>query len=326
MQQVRNNNFDPSCAPLAKPPQRLRPMLATPIHRPFRRAGWIFEVKWDGYRAIAEVHGTNVRMHSRNGNDLSRRFPDIINPLTKLGHDAVLDGELVVLDAQGIAHFQWLQDYPSYGGQLVYYVFDLLFWNGHDLTKFPLLERKRLLRQIVPENSRHVRYCDHVEIEGEMFFEAIKRQGVEGMIAKDAASPYTIGRRSKRWLKIKAYSMQQALIAGYKEGEGSRQKLGSLVLGVQRDGALVHIGEVGSGLSDRSVIAMLERLKPLVQKTCPFDKRPKIVGRVHWVRPELRCSVKYQDWTADGRLRHPVWIGLEEELGSSRKSAGERQA
>jgi bifunctional non-homologous end joining protein LigD len=312
MQTRSETKFDLSNAPLATPPRAIRPMLATAIHQPFRKDGWIFEVKWDGYRAITEVAGTTVRIHSRNGNDLGRRFSAIVDQAAKIGHDAVFDGELVVLDDRGIAHFAWLQDYPSYGGQLVYYVFDLLYLDGRDLTKLPLLQRKQLLLGALPAKSRHLRYCDHVDTEGVIFFDAIKRQGVEGMVAKDSSSPYVPGRRSKRWLKLKSYSIQKAFIAGYKEGEGSRQELGSLVLGVEREASFVHIGEVGSGLSHSSSLAMLERLKPLVQQRCPFGTKPKIAGRVHWVRPELRCAVRYQAWTPDGRLRHPVWIGLEE--------------
>jgi bifunctional non-homologous end joining protein LigD len=300
-------------------------MLATTVAEPFRKDGWLFEIKWDGYRAIAEVVGSNVRIQSRNGNNLSGRFPSIVRQLGQLGHQAVLDGEIVVLDSAGVARFEWLQNFPSYGGQLVYYVFDVLHLDGRDLTGLPLRRRKELLKQIIPSASPQLRYCDHIDTEGKSFFEAIKRGGAEGMIAKDGASQYLPGRRSKRWLKIKHHSRQEAVIAGYKQGEGARQELGSLVLGVFRHGTLVHIGEVGTGLTDPALRSLLQRLNPLVQETCPFQKRPKIVGRVHWVRPILRCDVKFQSWTVDGRLRHPVWLGLREGTQAETKPAESQQ-
>jgi bifunctional non-homologous end joining protein LigD len=306
-------------SPRGKSPKRSgssdvpQPMLASIAPAPFRRPGWIFEIKWDGYRAIAEKAGSTVRLHSRNQNLLNDRYPAIARGVAQLEHDAILDGEIVVLDPRGVAQFGWLQGYPRYGGQLVYYVFDLLQLDGENLTELPLVERKRRLQEILPSASSNVRYCDHIETEGTLFFDAIVQRGVEGIVAKDGSSLYRPGQRTKNWLKIKGHSRQEAIVAAFTESEGAGREIGALVLGVERDGTLVHIGEVGTGFSDNTLKSIWNRLKPLVQTQCPFPQRPKVKGRVHWVRPTLTCEVKFHNWTIDGKLRHAVWMGFKDE-------------
>jgi bifunctional non-homologous end joining protein LigD len=239
-------------APRVAMPANVRPMLATLVDKPFDRAGWIFEIEWDGYRVIAEVDKGHVRLFSRNGLSFTERYHAVATALEKIRHQAVLDGEVVVLDGKGHPSFDALQNYRSHraAGHLVYEVFDILYLDGHDLRGLPLIRRKETLRQILPVVPG-LAFCDHIEDCCLAFFDAAKKAGLEGMIAKDVASMYLAGRRSDRWLKVKATLQQEAVIAGFTRPGGSRQHFGSLVLGVYEKGELVHIGEVGTGFDGR---------------------------------------------------------------------------
>jgi bifunctional non-homologous end joining protein LigD len=190
-------------APKGKPPRKVKPMLATLVDKPFDRAGWLFEIKWDGYRAIAEVSQGGIRLYSRKQLSFNERYQPVVTALEQLGHEAVLDGEIVVLDGEGRPRFQLLQNYQkTREGQLVYYVFDLLYLDGRDLRSLPLSRRKKILQAILG-TSLHVRLSDHVEQKGKLFLQAAKKQGLEGIMAKDGASPYREGKRTHEWLKIK---------------------------------------------------------------------------------------------------------------------------
>jgi bifunctional non-homologous end joining protein LigD len=288
-------------------------MLATFVEESFDRAGWLFELKLDGYRAIAEVEPKSALLYSRNHNSYEERFRPVVESLRRLGHRAVLDGEVVVVDAAGKPQFQLLQNYQKTGrGRLVYYVFDLLYLDGHDLRGLPLKRRKEILQQVLPDLPA-VKFNEHVEERGTAFFQAVAEHGLEGVIAKNAASPYREGLRSRNWLKIKTHLRQQAVIAGYTKPRGSRKNLGALVLGVYDGEALVYIGHAGGGFAETTLADVYAKLRPLAQDKCPFVKRPKTNAPVQWVRPELVCEVTFQAWTQDGQMRQPIFLGLRQD-------------
>lgn len=297
-------------APLAKMPRLVKPMLATPTGRPFDRAGWLFEIKWDGYRALAEIEAGQVRLYSRNQISLEERFAPLIAPLRRLGLDAVLDGEVVVLDEAGKPRFQLLQDYAKHKpGLLVFYIFDLLYLAGHDLRKLPLVRRKELLKQILPSDPR-LCFSDHVEDQGRAFFDLVARQGLEGIVAKDGSSSYTSGQRSTAWLKIKTEQRMAAVIGGFTQPGGGRKHFGSLVLGTYSGKELVYIGHVGTGFSEAQLREIGHALEPLIQSSCPFRKKPAANAPVRWVKPVLVCEVSFREWTRDQVMRHPAFLGL----------------
>lgn len=288
-------------------------MLATLVAKPFDRAGWLFEIKWDGYRAIAEVSKRDVRLYSRQQVSFADRFGSLVQALRKLRHEAVLDGEIVVLDNRGRASFQLLQHYRKTGtGRLVYYVFDLLYLDGHDLRHLPLQQRKQLLETILGD-SPALLFSQHIEERGIAFFQAIARQGLEGMMAKNGRSPYREGVRSRQWLKIKTAWRQEAVICGFTKGRGERRHFGALVLGVYEGTDLFYIGHVGSGFTEENLAQIRTELEPLAQHSCPFRIPPKTNAPVQWVRPELVCEVAFREWSASGRLRQPVFQGLRED-------------
>jgi len=288
-------------------------MLAGTAAKPFDDPDWIFEVKWDGYRAVAEIGDQDVVLHSRNLRSLNERFPAIADALRKLEVAAVLDGEIVVVDDHGRPDFQKLQNYrASRAGRLVYYVFDLPWFRGHDLTKLPLIKRKGLLQALLP-NLPEIKFSDHVREEGRLFFDAVKKKGLEGMMAKHAQSRYRAGARSPHWLKVKHRLTQEAVIAGFTEPGGARGHFGALVLGVFDGKELVHIGQVGGGFGARSLREIRERLDPLIRAKSPFRKAPAVNTPVTWVKPELVCEVAFAEWTGDGVLRQPVFLRLRED-------------
>jgi bifunctional non-homologous end joining protein LigD len=300
-----------SKAPL---PAHVKPMLATLAKSAFDRQGWLFEIKWDGYRALAEIRNKGVLLYSRHDLTFNDRFPAIVRSLGSLPFDALLDGEIVVVDESGRADFQLLQDYPeSAGGSLVYYVFDLLHLDGFDLMRLPLVRRKGILRQILPELP-HVRLSDHIEKEGLSLFKAARENMVEGIVAKDGMSPYRPGQRSREWLKIKTQRQQEAVIGGFTAPRGGRKGFGALVLGVYENGRLVYIGHTGGGFTDRQLGALMERLEPIATKEPPFETPPRTNGSVTWVRPKLVSEVRFSEWTKEGLMRQPVFLGLREDL------------
>jgi len=291
----------------------VRPMLATLTAEPFDRPGWLFEIKWDGYRAIAHVHRKSVRLVSRTGADFGPRYRPVVEALRVLGHDAVLDGEVVVVDAEGRSHFQLLQNYQKTGrGDLRYYVFDLLSLDGRDLRARPLVERKKWLAKVISGRSV-VQLSEHVEEKGRAFFRAAESKGLEGMIAKDGSSPYRAGVRSRDWLKVKTHLRQEAVVGGFTEPRGSRKSLGALLLGVYEGGELVYIGHTGGGLAMAQLTDLRARLNPLERKSSPFRTKPKPNAPVHWVKPEVVVEVTFREWTQDGIMRQPIFVGLRED-------------
>lgn len=296
-------------------PHDVKPMLAKIGKGPFDDKDWIFEMKYDGYRAIAEVDKGKVELYSRNQLTFNRKFAKIAERLSALPHQAVLDGEIVVHDKDGKPKFQLLQNYQKTGkGDIYYYVFDLLYLNGYELSDLTLLDRKKLLKQIIKElGDPIILYSDHIKEEGKAFFEEVKTQQLEGIIAKKSDSLYRKGQRSSDWLKIKTSARQEAVIAGFTEPRGSRKLFGALVLGVYEKGELQYIGHTGGGFNSKSLKMMMEKLEPLIRKTSPFKKKVKTNMPVTWVKPVLVCEVSFGEWTAEGNMRHPIFEGLRED-------------
>jgi bifunctional non-homologous end joining protein LigD len=300
-------------APPGAMPHAVRPMLATPVGAPFDHQEWLFEVKWDGYRAIAEVRDGDVSLYSRNLLPLDERFAPVVKALRSCRYEAVLDGEIVVVDARGQPDFQLLQNYrKSGGGHLLYYVFDLLHFRGHDLTGLPLVRRKELLKGILP-SSPHLRFSEHVRGDGVLFFRVVREKGLEGIVAKHAASPYRMGHRSRQWLKVKARLTQEGVIAGFTAPKGTRGHFGTLVLGVYEGDELVCIGHAGGGFGGKELAQIHERLIPLILDECPFGTEPQTNAPATWVRPELVCEVALSGWTEEGVMRHPVFLRMRED-------------
>lgn len=292
-------------------PREVKPMLATLVDAPFDRDGWVFETKWDGYRAIAEITGDSVKLYSRNLTDFTEEFAPVTETIGRLGHDAVIDGEVVVME-RGRSSFQALQNYHRTGkGKLTYAVFDLLYLDGHDLRSFPLRDRKELLCKLV-SGIKGIHYSKHVEHDGIKAFRKAAKEGGEGVIAKNTESPYS-GRRSNDWLKVKTSLRQEAVIGGFTEPRGSRKKFGAVLLGLHEGSEFRYIGHTGGGFDEASLVQVYKRLKPLSRKTSPFSEAPKPNAPVTWVKPEVLCEVKFQEWTGDGHMRQPIFLGLRDD-------------
>jgi bifunctional non-homologous end joining protein LigD len=281
-------------------------------------AEWVFEVKWDGYRAIGYVLGGEATLVSRNGNDQTQRFANVAKELAKAVKtpDCVLDGEVCALDEQGRPSFSAMQQGKP-GTPIVYEVFDLLELDGEPLVDLPLRERRKRLDALLDRRNRTVRLSEQFE-DGAALYEAAKQQGLEGVVAKRLDAPYRQAKRTREWLKIKTHGRQEFVIAGYTKGQGRRTgRFGSLVLGVWRGEELSYAGNVGTGFTDKDIDELLRKLRPLEQKESPFrvvPKMPKVKRTdVIWVKPELVCEVEFVEWTHDGRLRAPSFQGLRED-------------
>jgi bifunctional non-homologous end joining protein LigD len=301
-----------------RPSREYAPMLATLEQDVPRGAGWVFEVKWDGYRALAYVSQGEVTLTSRKGNDLTERFPSVAKEIAKAMKtpDCVLDGEVCALDEEGRSSFSAMQQGKP-GTQLVYYVFDLLELEGESLVDLPLSERRGRLEKLLDRRNRTVRLSEAFD-DGEALFAAARKQGLEGIIAKRVDSRYAVGRRTRDWLKIKTHGRQEFIIAGYTKGQGRRAgTLGSLVLAVRRGRELEYVGNVGTGFTGDEIEKLLKKLRPLERATPPFREVPKMPkvrkGDVVWVEPKLVCEVEFAEWTHDGRLRAPSYQGLRED-------------
>lgn len=285
-------------------------MLSTLVDEPFDNENWLFEIKWDGYRAIGSVINKKVELYSRNNISFKERYTPISDALKDFSKDVIVDGEIVSLDESGFSKFQYLQNWQSeQQGELVYYIFDLLWMDGYDLTQLPLTERKKILRQVIPE-SNVIRYSDHVEKNGKEFFEIAKKQGLEGIIGKNKNSTYQYDTRSKNWLKIKTASRQEAIICGFTAPRASRQYFGALILGIYENGKLVYAGHTGSGFNQKTLKETWNKLQPLITGTCPFATKPKTNMPATWIKPKLICEVKFQEWTHEHIMRVPIFMGL----------------
>jgi bifunctional non-homologous end joining protein LigD len=308
-------------------PTAVHPMLATPVEKPFDNPEWLFEIKWDGYRAVSFFQDSKVRLVSRNQNNLTGEFPELHELSKSIKADnAVLDGEIVVLDDQGRASFSLMQQHTGIrkGGrrtgarrelQVVYYIFDLIYLDGYDLRRVSLEQRKQALAQIVVADDL-VRYSDHFP-QGLALFEVAKQKGLEGILAKKRASHYE-ERRSHEWLKIKVTRTIDCVIGGYTDPEGSRQYFGSIVLGLyDKKGRLIHVGQAGTGFNQAKLKEIWQVLKTLETNRSPFYGDVD-AAHVHWVKPERVAEIKFTEWTHETveggmKLRAPVFLGLRED-------------
>ncbi|MDR9458183.1 MAG: DNA ligase D [Salegentibacter sp.] len=290
----------------------LKPMLATVTKKIFNNPDWIYEIKWDGYRLVANIQDGEVNLYSRNGISFNKKFPGLRKELEQIPHDTILDGEVVILNEDGVPDFQALQNYDSKTkGELRYYVFDMLYLNDHSMLDLPLLERKSLLPEVL-EDLEAVVYCDHIQGMGNAFYKKAIDAGLEGVIAKKADSTYSPGYRSESWLKIKAVQTREAIICGYTDSEES--VFGSLILGTFKDGELIYIGNCGTGFSNEEQKDLLKKFKKHETKESPFPKKINLRGRKPiWMQPKLICEVKYSEMTKNGLLRHSVFKGLRED-------------
>ena len=287
-------------------------MLATLTDAPFDDADWIFESKWDGFRMVASIERGSVTLYSRNGKIISHSYMGVAKALEKIKHDAVLDGELVALDAHGISRFQLLQNALRAEATLRYCIFDLMFLDGEDLRGRPLIERKDRLRRILPKDPL-LAFSAHRKHTGTKFFKEAEKEGLEGVMAKRASSLYLSGQRSKDWLKIKTARRQEVVIVGFTAPRRSRPYFGSLVLAVREGSTWRYIGHVGTGFTHATLEELHGRLWPLRASRSPFEERVKDEAATTWVKPKLVAEVKSTEWTTAGEMRHPAYLGLRED-------------
>ncbi len=312
---TRNNvpSILPEGVPKAPMPQKVKPMLAKLIDASFDDPDFIFEIKWDGYRAIAEIKKNNINLYSRNGLSFNEKYPTLIKILSQIKHDVILDGEVVVLNNDGHSNFQLLQNYKEeYAPDLCFYVFDILHLDGYELVDLPLIERKKYINEVIADLP-NIRYSDHIPEYGNLFFKEAETKKLEGIIAKKSNSPYRIGRRSNDWLKIKTTNQQEFIICGFTEPKGGRKHLGSLILGAYDQDKLVYVGHSGGGFTDKSLKETKEKLEPYFQKSSPFKEKIKTNSPVTWLKPQLVCEVSFAEWTDEKILRHPIFQAFRED-------------
>ena len=305
----------PEAARPARPPESVRPMLATLTEHYFSDPGWLYERKLDGERVLARRVDGRVRLLSRTGRDLTGSYPEVAEALAVAGPDVIVDGEVVAFEGNrtSFARLQrrmQLTDPAAArrtGVAVYYYAFDVLHAGGYDLTGAPLRERKSLLRRVV-RFADPVRYTAHRNRDGEAYREHACRHGWEGVIAKRAGAPYRPG-RSRDWLKFTCVTEQEFVVGGFTEPRGSRTGLGALLVGYYDGDRLRYAGKVGTGYDQRTLRELRERLDGLATDGSPFAGNPRERG-VHWARPELVAEVGFTEWTTDGLLRHPRYLGL----------------
>jgi bifunctional non-homologous end joining protein LigD len=295
-------------------PTNWKPQLATLSDEVPRTKSWLFETKYDGYRALIMINKGKVELVSRNGLSFNAKYQPLVESFGIIKDNVVLDGEIVVEDDKGLSHFQWLQYYnddPN-RGKLKCYVFDILYFNGFDITPLTLIQRKKILEALLPE-AEDIIYSRHTIGNGQTALKKINKQGGEGLIAKKIDSAYHINSRSKDWLKIKVSNEQEMVIGGYTEPKGSRQGFGALLLGYYEGNKLVYSGKVGTGFNEDVLKELHSKLKRLERKTMPFAVVPKEERHAHWVTPKLVAQIKYSEWTEEGSLRHPVFLALRDD-------------
>ncbi len=279
------------------------PMLATLIKEPFDDPEWLFEIKWDGYRALSYIRQNQAKILSRTNKNMNAQFPLLIKDLKKVKDSVILDGEIVVLDESGKSNFQG-------SGALCYYVFDILFKDEQDLRDLPLISRKKILKKwINPFSFSHIRYCDHVLQKGKAFFKTAVEHELEGIIGKKISSTYQ-SKRSADWVKIKSGKHAKVVIGGFSAPKGSRKKFGALLVGVYNDKKeLVYAGRIGGGFTDSELDALYKKMLPLIQEKCPFKDIPPSKD-VQWIKPKIMCEVHFSEWTKAKSMRHPIFGGL----------------
>ena len=283
-------------------------MLATLVGEPFDLPGWVYEEKYDGYRILAYKEGSRVTLLSRNDNDRTGTFASVAAAVAKLpDRTLLLDGEVVVFDPEGVSRFQLLQR----GGAHSYAVFDCLWRAGRDLRRLPLEDRRRELQKAIGRGSKTVFLSRRLAKNGLAAYRDARGRGFEGLVAKDGASPYE-ERRSAKWLKVKVHQEDEFVVGGYTPPRGARSHLGALLLGAYAKGKLLYVGKVGTGFSEKTLGELARTLAPLERKTAAFVNPPREKGAV-WLEPSLVAQISYQELTADGKLRQPVFLGLRDD-------------
>ncbi|MCQ6961580.1 non-homologous end-joining DNA ligase [Mucilaginibacter aquariorum] len=300
-------------------PTVIEPMKATLVNTPFNASGWSYETKWDGYRALGVVLDGEAKLISRNGLTFDRFYP-ITTQLARWKARAVIDGEIVVLNQKGISDFAALQNWRGMAnGQLVYEVFDILWYEGRNLMDLPLTGRQAVLKAVLPQAGNHVRLSEVQHDDGVGVFQSAERQGLEGIIAKKADSKYLPGIRSRDWLKIKVKRRQEVVIGGFTQKQDSPNLLSALLVGVYQNGKLRYVGKVGTGFPLELQKTLMARFRPVIVANCPFDhtvSEPsdflpgRLGGRPIWLSPELVGEVDFAEITAEGKLRQASFKGL----------------
>lgn len=304
--------------------EEIKPMLATLVSEPVEDKEWLYEIKWDGYRAVGYINNGKVEIKSRNNKSFNEKFYPIYDALQKWKINAIVDGEIVVINDKGIPDFSDLQAWRSEAdGHLNYYLFDIVWLDGYDVMNLPLAERKKILQSIIPESSI-IKLSKIFDATGKEFFALADKMGLEGIMAKKATSLYTPDLRTKEWLKIKTEKRQEAIICGYTKNENTSKQFSALLLGLYENGELEFIGPVGTGFTNQVQKEILQKLKPLIISKCPFKNVPDYnkpsrfrpnppKAEVVWVKPKVVCEISYRELTKDGAIRHPSFKGLRQD-------------
>ena len=322
------NRAGRKAAPSAPLPQFIEPMKALLVESPPPGA-WLYEIKFDGFRAIALKGGSEARLLSRNEKDFGAKFPEVLESISELKvKDAVIDGEIVALDEKGISSFQLLQAFElgEERPPIFYYAFDLLRLNGKDLHESPLKERKDKLGRLLKDPPGVLRLSSSLEGSATQLLDRVRDLGLEGLIGKRKESNYESGRRSGAWIKLKVQREQEFVIGGFTPPGGTRKHFGALLVGVYEEKKLIFVGKVGTGFDTALLHSLHARFQKMLRKTCPFSNLPEKRGarygqaitaaemrRCRWVQPNIVCQVKFSEWTRDNRLRQPVFLGLRED-------------
>jgi bifunctional non-homologous end joining protein LigD len=317
-------DIDLSGARKAPFPTSVDPMLATLVDKPFEQDDWLYEVKWDGYRAIAFCGKGNVELVSRNKKSFNQKFYPVVEILKGMELEAVLDGEITVLMNSGVSSFGSLQNWRSEAdGELIFYVFDILWYKGYNLKKLPLTRRREILHAILPK-STVIRKSEFFHVKANDFLKAAEKMGLEGVIAKKEDSKYIEGERTQEWLKIKAHRRQEVVIGGYTINENTPKAFSSLLVGVFKNKKLEYTGKIGTGFNVAQQKKLKEAFKPIEIKKCPFEIEPDVnkpsrfrpnppKAKAVWLKPKLVCEVSFAEMTEDGVMRHPSFEGMRED-------------
>ena len=299
------------------------------VDEPPKTGDWLYELKFDGIRAIAIKDGKKGNLISRNKNELRSRFPEIAEAMKSFpATECVVDGEIVALDEEGRSSFQLLQSIEMDGRQspIRFYVFDLLQLEGRSLINLPLVERKQALAALCENVPEPIRYSGELTGEVQALLKEVKRRGLEGLIGKQRNSVYEPGRRSGAWIKLKCVNEQEFVIGGYTPPAGARKHFGAILVGYYENGKLLFAGKVGTGFNSKSLAELAKKFRELKRDDCPFADLPSKQGerwvqgitpsmmkKMHWVKPVLVAQIKFAEWTRDGKLRQPVFLGLRED-------------
>ena len=307
----------------------IEPMKARLAEKPSADGGWSYELKFDGIRLIAVKTGKKVSLLSRNKNELAGRFPEIVEAIGNLpARECVIDGEVVALDAEGRSSFQLLQarDMEGRKSPVYFYVFDLLQLDGKSLITLPLKARKDVLEKLCADAGDPIRYSAEIGDDARALLEEVKRRGLEGIVAKQRSSVYEPGRRSGAWIKLKCVNEQEFVIGGYTPPEGSRKYFGAILVGYYKENRLMFAGKVGTGFTANSLSMLHKKFRAEERDDCPFEDlpskqngkwvqaiTPSMMRKLHWVNPVFACEIKFAEWTRDGKLRAPVFLGLRDD-------------